>query len=948
MLFGDFFGDYQTGYRFGKVAFDLVNQRGPLRFKARVYECFGSHVVTRLKKLDDGIDLVRRAFETANETGDVNFASFSLKNLLLLRFEKGEPLADLRQEAEDALRFVRTAKFDLCVRAILMQLQLIRSLMGQTYSLGSFNDTHFSEEEFAQTLEGDPMLAFAACSYWGCKLQAHFHAHNYVAALEASEKMDRLIWTQRSYFHLADYHFYGALACAASCSAGEGVARAQCENRLAVHQARLRVWAQNCAESFANRELLVSAEIARIKGRDLDAMDLYKQAIDSAHENGFIQNEAIASELAAAFYKARGFDKIALTHLQDARYCYLRWGADGKVRQLDQLYPELRSEPPAPPDTGMIGTLAEYFDQTAVSKASQAISGELVLDKLIDTLMRTTIEHAGANRGLLILPGLPEQRIEAEAKTACDNVSVCIRQSAVTVFELPISLLRYVVRTKKIVTLNDASAHNPFSEDEYFRRRSPRSVLCLPLVKQRDLIGILYFENHLAPGVFTPGRLAALDLICSHAAISLERIRACSRLKEIMAHPRAEMAREQETYALQRAAQLAEANEAVIGLLDALVVTPDLDRFLGRVITTITGQLGGTSAALRLYDSDSNTWNMEFLFQDGRVMRPSEARFPEELGSLRESQLSSFLQAILVCHPADPEAPFLEDQRLYLLSLGVKKNLLIPLISRDGPIGLLAVRFAEDREFRPDELEFAKALAIQASLAIQLARLGETARQSTILEERSRLADQVHESLAQSFAAISLQLGLAQETFVGKDAGGLSYIQRADDLARFGLAEARRCTLNLRPEVVQDSGLTEALQFLVDRSNIAGRMRCIFRTNFSGQEILPVPFTRDLVQIAQEGISNAVRHARSTTVRVTLRYDPESLCLTITDNKRGGAHACESSELLNIRALAKRLRGTFKMRVGARRGTSISVTVPFVTNIVGDANDADSILQEEG
>jgi len=92
MLFGDFFGDYQTGYRFGKVAFDLVNQRGPLRFKARVYECFGSHVVTRLKKLDDGIDLVRRAFETANETGDVNFASFSLKNLLLLRFEKESPL----------------------------------------------------------------------------------------------------------------------------------------------------------------------------------------------------------------------------------------------------------------------------------------------------------------------------------------------------------------------------------------------------------------------------------------------------------------------------------------------------------------------------------------------------------------------------------------------------------------------------------------------------------------------------------------------------------------------------------------------------------------------------------------------------------------------------------------------------------------------------------------
>jgi GAF domain-containing protein len=143
-----------------------------------------------------------------------------------------------------------------------------------------------------------------------------------------------------------------------------------------------------------------------------------------------------------------------------------------------------------------------------VIKASQAISGDIVLEKLIDTLMRTAIEHAVAQRGLLIIPGVGEQRIEAEARSDRDNVAVDFRHSLVTSSELPDSLLRYGIRTKQSVTLSDASAEHLFSADEYFRRKSPRSVLCLPLVKQRQLTGILYFENNLAPGVFTPNRVS--------------------------------------------------------------------------------------------------------------------------------------------------------------------------------------------------------------------------------------------------------------------------------------------------------------------------------------------------------------------------------------------------------------------------------------------------------
>jgi tetratricopeptide (TPR) repeat protein len=324
MISGPFFGDYQAGYRFRKLAFDLVDRRGALRFKPRVYLVFAYCVLRWNKHLRAGINLARSASDTANETGDLNFAAYSRWNLVVFLFEEGAALANLRTEAENALRFVTQAKAGLMVVTISSQLQLIRTLMGQTSCLGSFNDDHFSEQRFEDDLASDPRLAFAACSYWICKLQACFHAGNYAVALAASDKAEQLSWTLSSFFQLADYHFYSALACAAHCAVVQETERARYDKRLAAHHAQLEIWAQHCPENFSNRALLVSAGIARIEGRDRDAMSLYEQAIDSAHENGFVQNEGIASQLAAAFYAALGLKKIALTYLRDARHCYQR------------------------------------------------------------------------------------------------------------------------------------------------------------------------------------------------------------------------------------------------------------------------------------------------------------------------------------------------------------------------------------------------------------------------------------------------------------------------------------------------------------------------------------------------------------------------------------------------------------------------------------------------
>jgi PAS domain S-box-containing protein len=292
---------------------------------------------------------------------------------------------------------------------------------------------------------------------------------------------------------------------------------------------------ENCPENFRNRAALVSAEIARIEGRELDAERLYEQAIRSARENGFAQNEGIANELAAKFYLARGYETSAYAYLRNARYCYFRWGALGKVRQLDQCYPGLHQERPQTSSTATIGTLVEQLDLGTVVKASQAVSSEIVLSKLIETLMLIAIEHAGADRGLLILLRGDEPQIEAEATTDCGRVGVTLRQAAVTPSELPESVFHYVIRTRESVILDDASADNLFSEDEYVRQRRPRSVLCLPLVKQAKLMGVLYLENNLARSVFTPNRLATLELLASQAAISLDNARVYTELARLNA-----------------------------------------------------------------------------------------------------------------------------------------------------------------------------------------------------------------------------------------------------------------------------------------------------------------------------------------------------------------------------------------------------------------------------
>ena len=519
IVLGSVFHRNSDGYRFAKLARDLAEKHGFIQGQAKVYLPFGGLTVWT-QPLAAAIDFVRTGIRAAIEAGDPTYACIGMFMLIADLLLRNDPLDVVWRESEIAMDFARKARYDDGVAMFVGQQRFIATMQGRVTILSTFSDAHFDEVTFETQLTVDrmPLMIF---SYWVLKLKAQFLANNYAGALAAADKAKPLLQVVDFPVVLMNWFYYVALTVAARYEAGSVDERRGWDELLREHREQLREWAENYPPTFADKYALVLAEIARIEKRDADALRLYEQAIHSARENGFVQSEGLANEMAAQYCLARGIETAGYTYLRNARNCYDLWGAHGKVKQLDERYPRLREERFSD-SSATISPPIGQLDIEAVVKASQAISSEIVLPKLIERLMRIAVEHAGAERGLLILVRDDEPRIEAEATTGTGRIEVAVRQAAVTPSDLPQSILHYVVRTQESVLLDDASADNVYSKDEYVRRKRSRSVLCLPIVKQTKLVGALYLENDLTPGAFTPDRVTVLQLLASQAAISLE------------------------------------------------------------------------------------------------------------------------------------------------------------------------------------------------------------------------------------------------------------------------------------------------------------------------------------------------------------------------------------------------------------------------------------------
>jgi predicted ATPase/signal transduction histidine kinase len=940
------FGDYKAGFRFGQLGYELVERRGLKRFEASTYHCFAIFAVPWMKHVRACRELLRRAFEAANRNGDLMYAAYSCNNLNSELLFAGEPLSEVQAEAERGHEFAKKAQFGLVVHDITAQLALIRMLRGLAPKFNGFDDEQGDEVRAEHHLKNDRSLAAPACRYWIRKLQAHCIVGDCATAVDAALKAQPLLWTISGLFEEAEFHFYSGMSRAAYFHDAPTGERQQHLDAIAANHKQLKVWAENCPENFENRAALVGAELARIKGNDLEAMTLYERASRSARDNGFVNNEGIANELASRFYAARGFDDIARLYLQKARHCYLCWGATGKARRLEEIHPHLRTELPTPGPTTTTEMPFEHLDLGTVIKVSQAVSGEIVPEKLIHTLMRLAIEQAGAERGLLVLTHGTEQRIAAEGTTERDTVHVQLRDVPVTAAAMPESILLYVQRTRESVILNDAAATPPFATDPYVRHGHPRSILCVPLINQTKLAGLLYLENNLTRHAFRPDQIAVLKLLASQAAISLENTGLYRDLEEREAR-------------IRLSEHLARGQlEALQETLVSLARESEPGKFLEHVLCIICRQLTAHSISVWEMNDKVGCVDLAADFENGQLRLPA----PEQ------SQATNQLQFETKKHPvwadffhtgehcvygeidfkppearvattpngpwhdwlsslvANPNAPKMIER---LSAAGIAATLSIPMISSGRVAGMFNIRFKQKREIRKEEIELTRAMTHQAMLALQLMRLSKQSREAAVVSERNRMARDIHDTLAQGFTGVIMQLEAAKgATALGNAAEASERINRASELARSSLGEARRSVRALRPRSLRDGKLSRAMDDLLKRITEGTGLNAEFKTHGNAGAI-PAEHEEELLRIAQESLTNTIKHANARNFSATLSVSADSVQLQLVDDGKGfDPHTdYDGFGLIGMKERVDRMNGLFVIRSKPDVGTEIIVTL---------------------
>jgi predicted ATPase/signal transduction histidine kinase len=531
-----YFRDPQTARGFFELAVELsARAPGSAPVRGKVLLLHAINGIIWCEHLARSLPVLEQAFRACLDAGDLVFAGYVTYHAIWLRWENGDPLERVVEFARHDIAFSSETHNDVAFQVNCFEMQFALSLQGKTRSLTDFSDASFDEASTVRTIERMGFGVGKVLCYLPKQIAA-FLDERFDEALEWADRITPWLDSVARFMNGATHCFFHALTLAALHAQAPAERQRQFKQAMEAMLGSLKFWMGNCPENFANRYFLVAAEMARIEGRDLEAMRLYDQAIRSARGNDFVHHEALAAEVAARFYRGRGYDRIADAYLCDARDGYARWGAQGKVRQMEQHFPQLRGAPTFA-SNGTFATGALDLDSIAVIRALQAVSGEILLDNLLKTLMRIVLEYAGARQGHLLLARDGDLRTVASARDENQDIVVALHDDPErSESELPASILNYVRRSRNKVLLDDATATNPYSADGYFLRQRPRSVLCFPIVRQTNVIGLLYLENDLVTHAFTPERLAVLELLAAQAAISLENARLYGDLYRLNDH----------------------------------------------------------------------------------------------------------------------------------------------------------------------------------------------------------------------------------------------------------------------------------------------------------------------------------------------------------------------------------------------------------------------------
>ncbi|MCP3145373.1 AAA family ATPase, partial [Pyxidicoccus xibeiensis] len=534
-------GDVASGHAFATLAVALARRLGDPRQECRALTTL-LHLHHWRAPLRANLPLVRRAVALGMEGGDLHFASYALICGTSTEFAMGVELGRVLASVDTCLAFFRKCG-ELPMRdTVLLFRQAVRALQGRTHQHARFDDDDFDEQSF---LGSGQLAQLNRCVHAMLRLEVAYLLGDFAEAVRMSEEAVPYIVHLQGSHRMPEYTCLSSLAWMAQAGATPE-ARAEALAHVAANQQQLTAWAESCPENFRHKHQLVAAEVARLEDRPLDAMALYDSAIDGAHAEGFLQDEALSHELAGRFYRTLGRERFATLHLRSALETYARWGAWAKVSLLEEEFPDLKpvggrawSEPAT---TAVSGTSPDAsLDLLSLLKASETLVGEVVLDRLMEKLMAVCLEAAGATRGALVLDEAGSLVVRAEGRVS-EHVNLEHTPLAAST-EVPGSLVEHAWRTRETLVLGDAAHQGRFVADPCVVRRSIKSALAVPIQRQARTVGVLYLENELATRAFTPERVGVLRALSSQLAISLENSQLFEQLKvEVNERRRAEAA----------------------------------------------------------------------------------------------------------------------------------------------------------------------------------------------------------------------------------------------------------------------------------------------------------------------------------------------------------------------------------------------------------------------
>ena len=512
-------GDIERGYQLGKLGAELAEKLQAIPYIPRAQVLFYATVMHWRKPLQETVRLFYQTYAPALTVGDLEYACAGLAEPGNYEFLMGSSLIDLCTRYEDSFKKINLLKQYFQIRYLAPAYQAALNLSGQSHG----DPIELTGEIFDHRKSIDELIAnnhlTLLCVSYMCMTITAFIMGEYEQALEYAEQADRYKSGGGGMYYLVAHNFYHSLSLLQHCAKCPEEEVEKLLEKVAANQQELEPWARHSPENTEHKFILIQAEIARVKGQTHEALQLYEKVFDKAQENHYIHEQGLAFELAAHFHISIGMNHSARGYLQNARDCYAQWQALAKVKQMETAYGQWLTLIQS--DSAQVTTMTS-LDMHSVIKASQAIAGEIELSKLLTKMMDIIIESAGAKKGYLLTKEHDQWVVSAKRDASEENVQ--LYQSTMLNDDGGVStaVVYYVERTRQALVLHDAIHDENFISDKNIQKNKSLSILCLPLMNQGSVSGLLYMENDLIRGAFTEERLELLKTLSSQMAVSLE------------------------------------------------------------------------------------------------------------------------------------------------------------------------------------------------------------------------------------------------------------------------------------------------------------------------------------------------------------------------------------------------------------------------------------------